>query len=106
MNTVIRFWDWYLNTLNRKPILITFVSGVLAYGVALVCSLIAIIFTHDGWIYSFSCLFGASLVLGYHWVMSRFQISNSFSQFLHLSGALVFMWMALAMPIRFSLLMD
>lgn len=96
----------FIGILNRRPLLITFLSGLFVYLIAIGLSVVAVIVADYGWLYSFACLLGASLVLAYHWIMSRYQTTNWFAQILHLSVALFFMWIALAMPIRYSLLMD
>ena len=101
-----RIWKWFITVLNQRPLLITILTGIAVYFVALVASVIAVIVSDYGILYSLVCLVGAALVLGYHWVMSRYQIASVVAQFIHLSGALFFMWVALAMPIRLSLLMD
>ena len=101
-----RIWEWFLTVLNQRPILITILTGTAVYSVALVASVIAVIVSNFGILYSLVCLVGAALVLGYHWVMSRYQTASVVAQFIHLSGAMFFMWIALAMPIRLGLLMD
>ena len=101
-----RIWEWFITVLNRRPLLITILTGIAVYFVALVASVIAVIVSDYGILYSLVCLVGATLVLGYHWVMSRYQTVSVVAQFIHLSGALFFMWIALALPIRLSLLMD
>ena len=98
--------SWFFGVLNRRPLLTTILSGLLVYLIAVGLSVLAVIVAHYGWLYSFACLLGASLVLAYHWIMSRYQTTSWFAQLLHMSVALFFMWIALAMPIRYSLLMD
>ena len=106
MQKIRRSWEWFKEILNQRPILITILGGIAVYSVALVASVIAVIFTHYGLLYSFTCLGGAALVLGYHWVMTRYQTTSTLAQVTHLLGALFFVWIALALPIRLSLLMD
>ena len=103
---VSKLWFWYLRVINRRPLVATALSGILVYFVALAAAVLAVIVADYGLLYSFTCVVAASLVLAFHWVMSRYQTESVLAQFMHLSGALVFMWLALAMPIRFSLLMD
>ena len=99
-------WEWFIAILNQRPLLITVLTGMAVYFVALVASVIAVLFIDDGLLYSFTCLVGAALVVGYHWVMTRYQATSRLAQCTHLLGALCFMWIALAIPIRLSLLMD
>ena len=106
MQEITRICEWFVGVLNRRPLLTTILTGIAVYFVALVASAIAVIVSDYGILYSLVCLVGAALVLGYHWVMSRYQTVSLVAQFIHLSGALFFMWIALAMPIRLSLLMD
>lgn len=103
---ITKMTEWYLGVLNARPLIVTLVSGLIVYFCALLASVGAVIIANYGLLYSLVCLLGASFVLSYHWVMSRYQTKSVVAQFIHLSGALFFMWMALAMPIRYSLLMD
>jgi len=106
MSALNHAWRWFIRVLNRNPWLTTIISGLLVYLIAIGLSVVAVIVADYGWLYSFACLLGASLVLGYHWILSRYQTTSWFAQLLHMAGALFFMWIALAMPIRYSLLMD
>ena len=103
---VSRFWFWYLQVINRRPLVTTALCGIVVYFVALAAAVVAVVVADYGLLYSFTCVVAASLVLAYHWVMSRYQTESVLAQLMHLSGALIFMWLALAMPIRYSLLMD
>ena len=106
MSALNRIWAWFKGVLNRSPLITTIVSGLLVYLIAVGLSVLAVIVADYGWLYSFACLLGASLVLAYHWIMSRYQTTSWLAQLVHMSAALFFMWIALAMPIRYSLLMD
>ena len=99
-------WNRFEVLLNRRPLIITVFFGLLSYIFAFGCGFVGVIVSRHSVIFTAVCLLGAITVLTYHFIMARFQRASVVAQLLHLSGALLFVYLGIAMPIRTSLLMD
>ena len=99
-------WNRFEALLNRRPLIITVVFGLFSYIFALGCGFVGVMVSQHSVIFTAVCLLGAIMVLTYHFIMARFQRVSVVAQLLHLSGALLFVYLGIALPIRTSLLMD
>ena len=103
---ISRSWHWYKTRLKRQPLVMTIISGSIVYGVVFGGVLVALLFVSNSFEYQAMCALCATVALGYHWVMTRYQTESSLAQALHLLIAFAFIFFALAISVRVLLLME
>ena len=84
----------------------TLISGSIVYGVVFGGVLSALLYVSNGLEYQVICALCATLALGYHWVMTRYQTESSLAQVLHLLVAFAFIYFALALSVKVLLLIE
>ena len=77
----------FIERLNRKPILWTIGLGLTVYFCAF-CLAVFAMFPNFPLIFEVGFLTAGSLVMSYHWAMSRYLVECRLAQFIHLSFGL------------------
>lgn len=70
--------------LNRKPILWAVCLGLIAYLSAFILSVLSIL-SPTSPVFEIAFLFAGSIVMGYHWVMSRYITASITAQVIQIS---------------------
>ena len=76
--------DKFIERLNRKPILWTVSLGLIVYCCAFWISVFAM-FPSITPLFEIGFLFAGSLVMAYHWAMSRYLRASKIAHYIHLS---------------------
>lgn len=85
-----RLWNWLKNTLETRPITFVVVGGSITYLVGLTIVVVSMmaVFPHPrlegAWL---GITFGSFLIVGFHWLVARYERRSRFAQILALIPA-------------------
>ena len=88
--------DKFIERLNRKPILWTVSLGLIIYCCAFWLSVFAVLPAITP-LFEIGFLFAGSLVMAYHWAMSRYLTESKLAQFVHLCFGLALVSASMAL---------
>ena len=88
--------DKFTSRLNASPIIWTLGLGVTVYFCAFWLAVLGM-FARFPLIFEFGFLTAGSLVMSYHWAMSRYLVASKLAQFIHLSFGLALVSASMAL---------
>ena len=88
--------DRFIERLNQKPILWTVTLGLIVYCCAFWLSVFAM-FPSITPVFEIDFLLAGSIVIGYHWAMSRYLAESKLAQLIHLSFGLALVSASMAL---------
>jgi hypothetical protein len=88
--------DKFIARLNQKPMLWTLALGLIVYFCAFWISVFAM-FPSITPLFEIGFLFAGSLVVAYHWAMSRYLAESKLAQIVHLCFGLVLVTASMAL---------